>query len=140
MDNAAELERITAKAKNAQLYWRLTSDEPSVLIDDVARVCEIASALTQERDEARAQIEQARKMYEGAADTARRKFAEAECAEAMLTQALSNLKALDAELRALVAGDDGLYVSLAEVQCWVDKLGTVLADLQSAAPATPENC
>ena len=47
----------------------------------------------------------------------------------MLTQAVANLQALEAEMRGNV-----LCELNRKVQCWVDKLGTVLADLQEVQP------
>lgn len=49
----------------------------------------------------------------------------------MLTQAVANLQALEAEMRQAVTDYQDVYkFDEAEVsQCWVDKLGTAIADL-----------
>jgi hypothetical protein len=47
----------------------------------------------------------------------------------LLPQVLSNLQALEAEMRT-VLGVGCIAVSPPQFQCWVDKLGTVIADLQ----------
>lgn len=38
----AEVERIAHRAQNARLDWKLAGDEPCELLDDLARVCDIA--------------------------------------------------------------------------------------------------
>jgi hypothetical protein len=52
----------------------------------------------------------------------------------MLLQAMANLQALQAELRNDLCIEDCTYVSLDTVQCWYDKLGTAIADLQEVRP------
>jgi adenylyl- and sulfurtransferase ThiI len=66
----------------------------------------------------------------------------------MLVQALSNLQALEAEMRQFIVAcrkyvsdhscsthDAGAHNGAATTaQCWVDKLGTVIADLQEVKP------
>jgi len=50
----------------------------------------------------------------------------------MLTQAIANLQALEAEMRT-PHRLNMQYVAVVMAQCWVDKLGTVIADLQEAS-------
>jgi hypothetical protein len=85
--------------------------------------------MERERDEAREQQQIYRQLWHVAEERAGAAEAKLAQPHPMLTQALANLKALEAEM------SDRTFCSCencARTKCWVDKLGTVLADLQEA--------
>jgi hypothetical protein len=127
----ASLERERDEAKRTlQMEW----DKFANLVESVWK--DRAEAAERERDEAIAAWD---------IENEKRHDAEEKLAALMpmLTLALSNLQALMEEMRQR-AHEHARYQNVPcqcdsswhvqEIQCWVDKLGTVLADLQEVKP------
>jgi hypothetical protein len=74
-----------------------------------------------------AQMKESRDQWKAEAESLRAERAQP---HPVLTQALANLQALEAEIRGELEQTEYCHVTLDEVQCWVDKLGTAIADLQ----------